>query len=111
MYLQRAKRCIVESNCMDDVARKCGVARSTAFNYCTILCEKDEEVCRHVLDEHTSFVCKTLVDAFGASDLDITGSLSDLMGRLDDLNGCPEWRSERNRWEQLRLLRVCMTRQ
>ena len=104
-YLQRARMCVLAAATIDDVASRCGVKRSTAWNYVTTLCE-DADVATHVVSQ--GFVCPELHDA--CRDIELEGPLGTVMGRIEKaLHGNIVWRCEEDRYSQLRLLRVCLT--
>lgn len=107
-YLARARRILLGAHDIATVARRCGVARSTAWSYATVLAQEDEAVAAHVLAS-TSLLCPELVAALRAAE-DTSGPLSALLGRLEEslLRGDVQWRCEDDRFSQLRLARICL---
>ena len=104
----RAEAALLASTTIDEVARRCGVRRSTAWQYVTTTCEASARAARHVLDG-TALVCPELRAT--ASGVDLTGSLTTVMERVAErLDGDVAWRCEKDRYAQLRLLRVCLGR-
>ena len=105
----RAEAALLASTTIDEVARRCGVRRSTAWQYVTTTCEASARAARHVLDG-TALVCPELRAT--ASGVDLTGSLTTVMERVAErLDGDVAWRCEKdNRYAQLQLLRVCLGR-
>ena len=105
-HLTRAREILLTSNDIQEVARRCGVKRTTAWNYVTRLCE-ESTVAMHVLTSGR-FVCPELEKATEA--VDLSGSLRVVMERIEEvLRGNVEWRCQDDRYSQLRLLRVCLT--
>lgn len=105
-HLVKARDVLLTSTTIDDVARSCGVRRSTAWQYITRVCELYPDAASHVLSQ-TTMVCPELEDA--ASRVDLNGDLRTVMLQIESqLNGNIVWRCEEDRFSQLRLLRICL---
>lgn len=103
-HLCRARDAVLASETIHEVAVRCGVKRSTAWQYVTKACESFPEVAAHVMSR---LVCPELAQAAAGVDLD--GSLREVMARMDArLRDDIAWRCEEDRYSQLRLFRVCL---
>lgn len=105
-YLRRAKAFLLASKSIDEVSQRCGVQRSTAWQYVTKVCAASPDAAQHVL-VNTTLICPELEGA--AASIDLSGTLSEVMTRLEEqLHGNIAWRCAEDRFSQLRLLRVCL---
>jgi hypothetical protein len=102
-HLLNALRCLVRSADVDELARRCGVARSTAWNYAA------RAVTRwpRAAGEAERLVHPPLLRELRRLP-DRTGSLRSLSERLDAMRDDPDWRCLPDRFAHLRLARLCV---
>lgn len=105
-YLRNARSCLAaDPTDVDSFAAMCGVKRSTAWCYAC-------QVLEHWPDANVfarKFVYPPLLDAVASAE-DATGSLKELMARLEEgpLKGDVDWRCVQDRHAHLRLARLCV---
>lgn len=102
-YLVRARERVRGCESTRDFARRCGVARATAWTYACQIAQRWPEECVHLV----RFVYPPLPEALRS--VDVRGALQAVMQRLEQgpLRGDVDWRCLDDRYSHLRLARLC----
>lgn len=104
-YMLRAKEAALHSGSVEEMASKIGVSTSTAWSYVTALASEDEEFAAHCCKNFVSSCIRQAIRS-----VDTRGSLTEVMERVSRCaSNDPEWRTQTQLFQQLRLARLACT--